>query len=83
MTQIFVDMKLFTRYHSQDKSKFNLAEISHTLNEEESSAYYSVKVDENNSRVFEVSKQKFQLDKKDCDLITIAEHTHFFEFEKI
>jgi hypothetical protein len=83
MTQIFVNMKLFTRFRSEDKEKLNLVEISKKLDEKEPSAYFKVKVDEKNKRVFEVSKQKFQLDKKDCDLITIAEHTHFYELKKI
>jgi hypothetical protein len=72
-------MKLFTRFNSQEKDKFNLVEISSKLSEAEPSAYYKVKVDEKTKRIFEVSKQKFQLDKKDCDLITIADHTHFYE----
>ena len=76
-------MKLFTLFKSQDKEKFNLVEITNKLSDAEPSAYYKVKVDENTKRVFEVSKQKFQLDKKDCDLITIAEHTHFYELKKI
>ena len=83
MTQMFVNMKLFTRFDSQNKEKFNLVEISERLSDEQPSAYFKVKVDENTKRVFEVSKQKFQLDKKDCDLITIAEHTHFYELKKI
>ena len=80
---MFVNMKLFTRFRSQDKEKFNLVEITNKLSDAEPSAYYKVKVDENTKRVFEVSKQKFQLNKKDCDLITIAEHTHFYELKKI
>jgi hypothetical protein len=59
MTQIFVNMKLFTRFRSKDKEKLNLVEISKNLDEKEPSAYFKVKVDEKNKRVFEVSKQKF------------------------
>lgn len=56
---MFVNMKLFARFRSEDKEKFNLVEISNKLSEQEPSAYFKVKVDEKNKRVFEISKQKF------------------------
>ena len=83
MTQLFVDMKLFSLFKSPDKEKFNLVEISDKLSDANSSAFYTVKVDANTKRIFEVSKQKIQMDKKDCNLITIAEHTHLYALKKI
>jgi len=56
MTQLFVDMKLFSLFKSPDKEKFNLVEISDKLSDTNSSAFYTVKVDANTKRIFEVSK---------------------------
>ncbi len=53
---MFVNMKLFTRFRCEDKEKLNLVEISNKLSEKEPSAYFKVKLDEKNKRVFEISK---------------------------
>lgn len=45
MTQMFVNMKLFTRFNSEEKEKFTLVEISNELTDAQPSAYYRVKVD--------------------------------------
>lgn len=74
---------MFTRFESTDEEKFSLVEISNSLNELASSGFYQVKVDNETFRIFEVSKEKFELKKVDCDLITICEHTHFYELNKI
>lgn len=75
-------MKIFKPITTESAEKFSLLEIAEKLTDVEPAMLVKIKFQNQSKRIFEISKQKFNLNLDETDLLTISEQTIFYALEK-
>ena len=71
-------MKIFRQIRTESAEKISLFEIIEKLNDEEPTMHVKINFQNQTKRIFEISKQKFNLNLDETDLLTISEQTSFY-----
>jgi|LakMenEpi03Oct11_1017367.scaffolds.fasta_scaffold40468_1 hypothetical protein len=71
-------MKIFKPITAESAEKFSLLEIVGKLNDAEPTMHVQIKFQNQGKRMFEINKQKFNLNLEETDLLTISEQTSFY-----